>query len=573
MKKLVLIAALLCAFVVLGWAGGGSSSSASTAARRSQMEGRVKGSLPLSDGSVTLSVFIGGLGSMVTSFDYADNDATKKIMDETGIKLDIIASSATDANTRRNVLLSSGDYPDLFIGNYIGRDFMTYYASQGIFLPLDDYNPTSYPNIKALWDEYPSVYTIIRWNGKIYALPGINDCEHCVDDTARIFSYMPWLRAYGRPVTNLAQFTDYLRYVRDNDLNGNGNRNDEVPFMFQATGQRRAISVFAKMFMPFVMGDAGFGLAMENGRIVEQYKDPRFRDALRAMASLYNERLILPESFTMDRERVLSLVEAQDPTVAMMVGQHISGMTYGTGERRIDFNLMPVLAGPTGIRTGANGQPWWPVNLGMFITDKCPDPELAVAFYDYLLRMDVMLATYFGLKGDAWTDPDPGAVGINGKPALYKYNITWMGPDHRVNMGWAQNGTFGQTVNFRLGEQAMGFDTVRRWMETGDPSLRAQILANPSYFETHNYLSLEGRRELWLPASVFVPPLNMDTNDTARMQDITTPFNNFMDQAHAQFIIGERDINNDAHWNTYIQELDRMGAADRVNLMQRYIGR
>jgi len=117
----------------------------------------------------------------------------------------------------------------------------------------------------------------------------------------------------------------------------------------------------------------------------------------------------------------------------------------------------------------------------------------------------------------------------------------------------------------------MDFDIVRQWMNTGDPALRQRILTNASYFETHNYLSLEGRRELWIPDKYFIPIMNMDANDTARMADINTPLNNYINQTCAQFITGDRDVNSDAVWNAYLAELDRMGASDRVTLLQKYV--
>jgi putative aldouronate transport system substrate-binding protein len=229
------------------------------------------------------------------------------------------------------------------------------------------------------------------------------------------------------------------------------------------------------------------------------------------------------------------------------------------------------MAGPTGLRYGANREPWSIVNMGMFVTDRCEDPELAVAWYDYMLRMDALLGVYIGDKGVAWDDPDPGALGLNGQPALYKYLITWRGPDHKVNMGWNQIANFPQSLEFRLGEQALDFDVVKRWMNTGDPSLRQRILTNASYFETHNYLSLEYRKPHWLPDDIFVPIVNMDSADEAKMADISTPLNTYIDEATAAFVTGTRDVNNDTVWNAYLAELDRMGSADRIALLQKYI--
>jgi putative aldouronate transport system substrate-binding protein len=569
MKKCFFVTALLCMVAALVFSGGKGQQT-----RKSQMDGRVKGSLPLSDGSVTFSVFIGQLDNYVTSYDYAENVFTKKLVDETGIKLNIIGASTADASQKRNVLLSSGDYPDIFLGGTPPRDFMTYYAQQGVFISLNDYHFMEYPRIKTLIDEYPELLEQMAGaDGKIYGFPQVNDCAHCQDDRARSFLYMPWIRNNKRKVpANLTEFVDYLRFVRDNDLNGNGNKNDEVPFTFQSGQFRNAVSLFAKMYMPFVFTTDYFGLALENKKVIDQYKDPRFREALKTMASLYKEKLIQPEAFTQNNEQLISLVESKDPTVAVLVNSHTSNFTYGTGDRRIDFNLMPVMAGPAGLKVGSNRDPWGIFRMGMFVTDKCKDPELAVALYDYMLRPDINLSVYIGPKGVAWDDPDPNTQSLSGGNPLYKLLITWRSPDMKVNTSWAgsTNG-FGYTREFRLGEQARDFDIVNQWIATGDPALRSGILSNASYFEMHNFLSLEGRTDYWLPKEAFIPPITMNANDTARAADINTPLFTYIDQSMAQFVTGARDINSDFAWNTYLSELDRLGSKELIAIYQKYI--
>ena len=568
-KSLFIVAALLCAVLVLGCGPRGTQA----ARGPSQMDGRVKGTLPLSDGSVTFSVFLGGLDNFVTSFEYEDNLTTRMFTDETGINFNFVASSRTDATTRANVLLSSGDHPEIMIPSGFPRTFMTYYAAEGLLAPMELAHVLEWPRIRALIEQYPFIVDVITWSdGTVRGLPNVNDCTHCVDDAGRMFFYMPWLRENNIPEpTTMAELISYLRFVRDNDMNRNGNRNDEVPWAWISTMQQRAIAVFANMHMPFIVTRAGtFGLAMENGRLVEQYKDPRFRETLRVMNQLYNEGLIIPENFTMNNEQIIALVEGRDPLVATVTTGHIMSVTYGTGQRRVDFNLGQVVSGPGG-RYGSNIEPWSVANVNYFITDKCQDVDLAIAFHDYLLRMESTLAAYVGVKGDGWDDPDPGALGINGQPALYKYLVLWRGPDHRVNMGWNQIGNKGQTTQFRLGEQALGFDIVREWMATGNPALRDTILANPSYFETHNHISLEHRMPYWKSVDFFIPIINFNDADNTRLADINASLNAFVDQACAQYIIGTRNINSDADWNQFIQELDRQGALDRVAIYNRYL--
>jgi putative aldouronate transport system substrate-binding protein len=85
--------------------------------------GGAKDGRRLSDGKTTFSVFIAGLNERVSSYDYKDNLFTKKIVDETGINLEIIASSFADAPERLNVMLNTGDYPDLIMYSLSGNLF------------------------------------------------------------------------------------------------------------------------------------------------------------------------------------------------------------------------------------------------------------------------------------------------------------------------------------------------------------------------------------------------------------------------------------------------------------------
>jgi hypothetical protein len=38
-----------------------------------------------------------------------------------------------------------------------------------------------------------------------------------------------------------------------------------------------------------------------------------------------------------------------------------------------------------------------------------------------------------------------------------------------------------------------------------------------------------------------------------------------------EFVTGVRDINNNAHWNSYLAELDRMSSPEMVQILQKYV--
>ncbi len=54
------------------------------------------------------------------------------------------------------------------------------------------------------------------------------------------------------------------------------------------------------------------------------------------------------------------------------------------------------------------------------ISAKTEHPEAALRLADLMYSYDATIRGYHGVYGENWTDPDPGAVGLNGEPALYK---------------------------------------------------------------------------------------------------------------------------------------------------------
>jgi putative aldouronate transport system substrate-binding protein len=382
---------------------------------------------------------------------------------------------------------------------------------------------------------------------------------------------MPFIRDNGRKAPEtLDEFTAYLRWVRDNDVNKNGNRNDEIPLAFARDDIKNAISFIAKAYFPFVNTDQYFGLGLINGKVTEQYRAGEYRDALRYLAGLYKEGLILPDSFTMNREQLRALGENPGaPILATALCAAQNSAAAGGGERWLETFLLPVMKGPTGRQYGPNKDPWSIISVSMFITDKCKNPDAAVALYDYLINTDVMLDGNNGPKGVAWAEPDPGASSLMGGTPVFKALITY--GTAPVNSSWYGVSPLIGNTAYRLGEQAKDADIAKQWLESGDPSLKARLLPNQSYNEMMNYITTTAQFPYEIPASYFIPPLAMNEIDGARLADINATLNTYKEQAAVEFIVGSRDINNNTVWTAYLADLDRLGSAELAGIMQKYI--
>jgi putative aldouronate transport system substrate-binding protein len=181
-----------------------------------------------------------------------------------------------------------------------------------------------------------------------------------------------------------------------------------------------------------------------------------------------------------------------------------------------------------------------------------------------------MLEGYIGPKGQAWTDPDAGATALNGGAPAYKLLVTFSA-SQTPNVSWDSWNPMVRNSKFRLGEQATGADIAQKWIASGDPALKAQLVGNPSYNEEQNYFFTLPGMKYEIPAAYFIPPIAMSEADNAAFGDINGPLATFVEQASVEFITGARDINNNAAWNAYLAELDRLGGPRLTDLIQKYI--
>jgi len=136
--------------------------------------GRRYTSLPFAtDGRTRVSMLIPvAVSGNLTSYDYADNSYTREVVDRTGVQIDFISVPTADYGTRRNLLLSSGDYPEALAKPGFSFSDLAYWAQEGVFIPLDDYHYLEYPIIAKVFNDYPALNTVTRLaDGKVYALP------------------------------------------------------------------------------------------------------------------------------------------------------------------------------------------------------------------------------------------------------------------------------------------------------------------------------------------------------------------------------------------------------------------
>ncbi|MGN0650451.1 MAG: extracellular solute-binding protein [Oscillospiraceae bacterium] len=163
-----------------------------------------------------------------------DNFFWKAIEKKTGVNLDIFWEEKDNYITGISTMLLSGinDMPDILNASDFGIMDL---ADDGAIIALDDYLDLM-PNIVAAVGEDRMSY----WrqvDGHIYTIPSVIN----VPGAQTMMVRKDWLDKLGlsEPKT-WDEWVNLWRAIRDNDLNGNGDTTDEIPFAAQcgADGER-----------------------------------------------------------------------------------------------------------------------------------------------------------------------------------------------------------------------------------------------------------------------------------------------------------------------------------------------
>lgn len=244
-----------------------------------------------------------------------------------------------DYAQRLQLNVAAGDIPDMFQPvNGLEYDL----AEQGALMPLDELLPKYAPE---LWNRIPeSVWNIVRANspdGKIYYIPKIWE-----DLSLTGFIRTDWLDRVGMDVpTTIEEYKAVLRAFKEQDANGNGDPNDELP----TTGRQDA-SWMDHLFAPFgvAISEGRPEWHTYNGELTYSAVTPNMKAALAWIADLYQDDLL-------DRETLLNSKKMWDGKVKdNRVGSWFYGAQWvmsrlvaaRTIDPELDIAYLPVLKAP-----------------------------------------------------------------------------------------------------------------------------------------------------------------------------------------------------------------------------------
>lgn len=324
-----------------------------------------------------------------------DVAAWQLLEEQTGVHWEVQSALSVELEEKKNLMLNSGNYPDVFYKANLTADQLNQYGSDGIFIPLNDLINEYCPNLKAELEKRPgALERITSSDGNIYALPFLGRSGN---GWINSFINQPWLDKLGLDMpTNLDEFYEVLKAFKTQDPNGNG-ETDEIPFACT----QDFLYYFLPNFDIAVDGNSGSGnMALIDGEYQHIYSSERYKEFLAYMQKLYSEGLLDQNTFIQDGSQIQAIGASGD-TIGFFFDL-ASYLVVGR-ERDADFTRVPVFADnvlPFSISIGTGT---------LAITDKCEHPEIVMTWADQLYSQEGGELVFMGIEGQSYQVNDDGS--------------------------------------------------------------------------------------------------------------------------------------------------------------------
>lgn len=467
---------------------------------------------------------------------YETMQVWKDFQEMTGVTIEFVELPLTNASETFNLLMATGEYPDVWYGRIADVEKSTIdamYGPSGVFLELNDLIDQYAPNVKNMFETENMVREKISVDGKIYSLPRVtNSNNQYVED--KWYINQVWLDKVGLAVpTTPAELRTVLEAFRDNDVNGNGDPNDEIPMSLWA-----GYYGMGSLYGPWGVVDNQFNhMMVRDGKMIFVPSAEGYREGLAYWRDMYADGLLWDQTFTIGNDQFNAVAQGEYPVFGSFL-RHVGDYVVGS-DRYFDYTHVGPLKGEDGTQLWKNTESPTIYKDCFIITDKCKYPEVAIRLADYFYTVQGTLEF------------------VNGPE-----NLTWK---------WNEDGTFTNipapegisTDDWMNGNAPGGYSTIyvsgelSKMGKPMDPeSLPARIGEDfVKHAERYKpYQSLE-----------YCPTLSFTPEEQEELDLIRGTIFSYVKEMEAKFIIGQEDL---AVWDQYVSTLDQMGLAKLLEIYQ-----
>ncbi|MFI2857739.1 extracellular solute-binding protein [Paenibacillus sp. JSM ZJ436] len=437
---------------------------------------------------------------------------------------------------KKNLTFASDNLPDVFFAGSLTFFDQINYGKQGLLIPLEGLIDEYAPNFKALMEKDPAIRRAITApDGHIYALPQVSDI---IRDMMFFRTYLnaEWMEALGNP--QVPQTTDelleLLKRFRDEDPNKNG-KSDELPLSF-TNAKNDSLAIARTYIMPAfgVLEDRAnlSRLQVTDDTVNAVFLSEGYKEFLKYMKTLYDEKLLDPEIFTHTDQQLKA--KGQENRIGMTM--HAAPFSVFKVEKPEDNEKYPLVMPLTSaINSEKLFTPRPNITIGTFaITKNNPHPEATMRWVDYLYTPEGFMLGNQGIEGEAWKWKD------DSKKEWERITPEGMNKEEFR----AQNTPdIGSTI----------------------PLLKSMEINYKQNDPVNNILNDQANK-LSEYVQEAMPLLFLSEEEENRVNIIKNDLMNYIAQMEAKFVLGKASFDD---WDNYVSLLKKMSADEYVEIYQK----
>lgn len=471
------------------------------------------------------------------------------------INLEVEYFTADNQSEYLTLMFADGDLPDIIIssGYFTAPQLVKYGAKEGQLLDLAPYiNEQNTPNLYKIYQENPEYKTpVTDAEGHVWSLAQIAPSNEKGQITRAFLNY-DWLEEAGLEVpTTLEEFTNVLREFkkRGDDiypLGGGVNRLNPCNYILTALG--------------YVTGDRnGLAICLRDGEVVLPAADKEvWPEFLEIMHTYYEEGLIHPDFYTMDKDTIKALA-ASDKFGFIVEAPFVYTQNYSQ------------YWGATPLTSEFNDTPVWPaansVKAGNFVVSAdCENPELALAFADWFFEVteEPMYGNYLMYLNGPTTDQTDILLGLEGCTVDPETGArTYLDYEKMKDSYASKNDYLADKVHLWSSGYLGWVDATKigySHLDTVEDlaAIRDTYVSGEVHFRTAMYDTLVPYVTTTYPYYVY-----FDAEKTSELAEIQLAFTDYIMQETAKFVTGATPITEE-NLEKYFAELEKLGVYDYI---------
>ena len=479
------------------------------------------------------------------------------ILENFKINLVVTEYNSENWKTQLTLMLAEDNLPDIISNTGMTFSQFNEYANEGYFLNLTNYLKLA-PNLQAIFEQYPSYRSqMTNTDGGIYGLSQLTTINQ--NAPARGFIDERWLANVGKEVPRTVdELYEVLKAFKEQDANGNGDPNDEVPMYLNADYKNRnnTFRILANAFGIYSDNPTRKMAIDENGNLFAPWTTENWKDLMKYCHKLYEEGLIDPNYVTKTGAEFKEMVKNQT------VGIFGANAPFAQAGLKIEYD--------------ANFQYFHPM------TSKYSDQSTLVLTSGASTNVSFALNSKIDSEKAVrlmelinWIYTTDGAFGIGmGVQGLdWEYEYTKWSDEHGVLTMFCPEG-YENTNDYKIKACIINGAFSMYSPADGRDYKLTDIVSDEVLYEDEEFakrcgwfcLVEQGIREADRKIES-IAELSYTKDEAKERSTLVTDITSYVEQMVTQFITGEADI--DATWDTYVNtlkqmELDRWVAIDQA---------